>query len=91
LAARCAQRRDDPYRANQSFSVARQWLAELLARRVRRCVPGSAGRCILRGRRLQARARLAWDRRFHLRGAHALAAVRAARHDGLANVTSRAE
>jgi hypothetical protein len=72
------------------FSVDRRLRVDLPARRVRRCVRASAGRCILRGSHLPERARWAWVRRFRLPEPRGRAAVREGQRDGLVNATFRA-
>jgi hypothetical protein len=76
------------YPASLSFSDVRRLRAEV--RRVRHCVPASAGRCILRGRRLRGRVRWAWVQHFRLRERRGLAAVRAVQRDGLVSAMFRA-
>jgi hypothetical protein len=52
--------------ASLSFSAARRWPVELLARRARRCVPASVGRCIPPGQHPRERVPSVWDLLFRL-------------------------
>jgi hypothetical protein len=78
-----------PSPGSQFFSAVRRWLVDRRERRVRRFVQVSAGRCILRGRRLRARVRWAWVRRFRLRALRGRVRVRVVRREGLGSATFR--
>ena len=78
------------YRGSRSFSDARQLRADRRVRRVRRLGRASAGRCILRDRRLREHVRWAWVQRFRLRELRGRVRVRVVRRDGLGSAMFRA-
>jgi hypothetical protein len=82
--------RDVPFLASLFFNAVRRLRAEFRVRLVRRYVPASAGRCILRGPRLLERARWAWDPLCRHRVRRGRAAVRAGQREGLGSAMFRA-
>jgi hypothetical protein len=80
---------DVPCPGSLSFSAVLQLRAERQVRRVRHCVPASAGRCIPLDLRLRERVRWAWGLRFRLREQRDLVLVRAGLRGGPVSVMFR--
>ena len=91
LAAQCALLRDGPFPASRFFSAVRRCRARVpRARRVRRFVPASAGRCILRARLRLERVRWELVRLFRLPAQRGPEAALVGLRGGLVNVTFHA-